>query len=137
MARKIYHVKQSVNIGGSQKTSSFTLKMEASDVPAFLALLEGGIKITEQNDTLTDMSGVDTVVSSVNAVSKINMSVVDTDGDRLYETIAPYQGVIYMKNTIDSDALKTALATVTPFKNSTKKPSRVSANFIEDVPSAG
>lgn len=131
MALKKYNISQVVTLNGAITTSSFQVRLEAADLPNFLALLEGGYKVTVEDPALTNMAASDTAVTVVNKVSRIAMYGADADGDSLYSGIKPFKGSIMFKNTVDSDALTAVLQAVTPFKNSIEKPTTVSANFVE------
>jgi len=132
MAITKYNVTQRATINGTKKVSSFSVNMESADLGTFLGLLEGGYSVTKADDSLTDVTNEDVNVTSVNAVSKIFMNGKDANGNHLSASIRPYKGVIYLKNTTDSDALNAALSAFTPFPLApTEKPTSISATFTE------
>lgn len=134
MANKTYNVTQKVTINGAKRSTSFSFYGEEADLTAFLALLEGGYSVTERNDTLTDLSHEDTNVTSYVRSSRITMSAKDANGEFLGASIRPYQGSIYFKDTTSSNDLKSALATIKPFKHApTVVPAHWNSGFTEDA----
>lgn len=132
MALTQYFISQKVTVNGEKKYSSFNVELEPSDMPAFLGLLEGGYTVSKVDDTLTNLTSEDTSVSSVNAVSKITMVGKDSStGRSLFNSIKPYKGVMWLKNTVDSDSLNAVLSSLTPFYASQEKPTNISALYKE------
>jgi len=137
MANKKYNVTQHINLNGTKKTVSFGFIGEVAELQAFLALIEGGYTVTEQNDTLSDITHSDTLVSEYNRSPRISMSAQTDDGSYVNANVKPYQGSIYFKNTTSVDDVKAVVATMHPWSYiPTLTPSTVSVQFLDDVAAA-
>ena len=126
MANKTYNVTQYVNYNGVQKKVSFSVDMAESELTAFIALLEGGVKVTEQNDTLTNLSAKDTLVTAVNSVGNIRLVATAPNGKYLSKSIKPFSGQIMFKSTAGLADIEAVLKTTSPFWEApAEKPSNV------------
>lgn len=129
-----YNITQKVNLNGVAKSSSFQVDLEPAEVTALLALMEGGVSVTKQDDTLTDMTGAETAVTAYNGVSRISMGATDAAGNYVSLTIKPFKGSLVFKNTASVDDIKAVFATATPFALApTLKPSRISVLAFDEI----
>jgi len=127
-----YKIKQTVTIDSDIIVNNFSIDCDSTVISNFLALLEGEYEVYVEDDNLS--GGSSTATTSYNAVSKINLSGKTSTGAFLFTSIKPFKGVMYMKNTADSDAIKTVFATSTPFPLApTEKPTKVSSTIVEQV----
>jgi len=110
MANKRYNITQTVTFNGQKLRSSFGFYGEESELTALLGLLEGGYKVTEVNETLSDLSHEDTNVTQMRKVTKIGLtSEADANGEKTYSTIKPYRGAIMFKTTAGDQEIEGAL----------------------------
>lgn len=136
MAIKNYNVTQHVNLNGTKKSVSFRFAGEEAELTAFLAQLEGGYTVTEQNDTLSDITHSDTLVTAYKRTSRISMSGKTSEGHFVSANIRPFSGSIYLKQTADSSDIEAVFANSHPFPLApTVKPSTISLGLTEDVAS--
>ena len=134
MANTKYNITQKVNMNGTPKTCSFQVNLEPAQVTALIALMEGGVSVTKQDDTLTDLTHEDTLVTEANGVSRISMSGKTANGDYVSKTIKPFKGYMVFKNTAGIDDIKAVFATATPFPLAPAvHPSTVSISTFDGV----
>lgn len=116
-------VTQKLNYKGKATSITFELNGETADVSAFTALLEGGYEVKEVNATLSDVTGVDTLVSNTNAYTNIGL----IGPQNQYSSIRPYSGSIHFKNTASSDDIAAVCLVMKPFALlPTEKPTKIS-----------
>lgn len=104
-------VTQKLNYKGKPTSATFELNGTASDVTAFTALLEGGYEVKEVNASLSDSTGIDTVVSSTNMYTNIGL----IGPQNQYASIRPYSGAIHFKNTASGDDIAAVCLLMKPF----------------------
>jgi hypothetical protein len=127
MAKK-YIITQKLNLNGNIKSVSFQAFLDEADLVALLAGLEGGYEVKEVNLTLSNMANADVLVATANPVSSIGMAGVDGQ----FESIRPFSGSIYFKNTFSTDDITDILIQAKPFKLlPTEKPTRVTVKRSE------
>lgn len=130
MANKDWKVTQTALIKGQKEVCSFILPfMDAGDVSAFCALLEGGYQITEINEGMSDMTKAETNAAQSNPVSRISI----TGENKQREYISGFGGKkIHFKNTVNSDEIKASLANKMIFQAvPTAKVTNTSITFAE------
>jgi len=115
MAIKTYNVTQYVKFNGAVKKTSFVFKGDEAGLTAFIALLEGGVKVTEQNDTLTNLSKKDTAVTEMMVARNVRMIATATNGEYLSASIKAFSGSIMFKNTVSATDIKSVLIAQTPY----------------------
>jgi hypothetical protein len=127
MAKK-YIITQKINLNGNIKSVSFQAFLDEADLILLLAQLEGGYEVKEVNLTLSDMTKADTLVATANPVSVISM----VGPKKQYESIRPFSGSIYFKETTTVDDITNILLASKPFEHlATEKPLRVSVKRNE------
>jgi hypothetical protein len=127
MAKK-YIITQKINLNGNTKSVSFQCYLDEADLIALLALLEGGYEVKEVNDSLSDITHSDTLVTSSNPVTSIGM----VGPQNQFESIRPFSGAIYFKQTATVDDIANVLKVATPFALlPTEKPTRVTVKRYE------
>lgn len=126
-----YGITQKLNLNGRPISTSLEVNMDAADLPAFLALLEGGYTVKQVDDTLSNITNIDTLVTVSNPVTSIGM-VGSSGGEKLYASIRPFSGAIHFKNTVSNDDIAAVLKNVTPWALApVEKPSRVTFKAYE------
>lgn len=130
MAKK-YKVTQKLNLNGQKISTSFSITMEASDLAAFLALLEGGYEVSEVIES--NLTGASTLVANTNAHTQIGF-VGEVNGYTVYDSLRPYSGAIHFKNTASTDDITAVLGLTNPFPlHPTEKPKKVTFKGYESV----
>ena len=131
---KTYNVTQHINLNGTKKSTSFRFIGEESELTALCAQLEGGYTVTEQNDSLTNMTAADTVVTNYKRTNRISMSGKTAEGHFVSANIKPFKGSIYFKQTADSSDIEAVFANSHPFPLAPAvKPSTISIGLTEDI----
>ncbi len=127
---KDWKVTQKALIAGVSVSTSFVLpNMEAGEVSAFCALLEGGYQVTEINEAMSDMTNAETNAATSNPVSYIGMYGEQNQSARIQ---AFGGGLIHFKNTVNGDEIKAVLGAVTPYPLvPTAKPQTISIRLSE------
>ncbi len=134
MANKTYNVTQHVNLSGTKKSTSFRFIGEEAELTSFLAQLEGGYTVTEQNESLSKMVNADTVVTAYKRTNRISMSGKTAEGHFVSSSVRPFKGSIYLKQTVDSSDLEAIFRTSHPFPLApTVTPNSLSLGIIEDM----
>lgn len=132
-----YNITQKVNLNGVARTSSFQVDLDPAEVTALIALMEGGVSVTKQDDTLTDLTHQDTLVTEYNGVSRISMSANDAQGNYVSANIKPFKGSLIFKNTASIDDIKAVFATAKPFALApSTNPSRISVLTFDEMAAA-
>ena len=127
MAKK-YIISQKINLNGNVKSISFQAYLDEADLVALLSLLEGGYEVKEVNESLSNMTNADTLVTVSNPVTSIGM----VGKDNQFETIKPFSGAIYFKQTATVDDIADVLKVSTPFSLApAEKPTRISVKRNE------
>lgn len=123
-----YIVTQKLNYKGKPTSVSFEVNGDDADVTSLTALLEGGYEVKKVDATLSDSTGVDTLVSSTNPVT--NIGLAGPQGQ--FISIRPYQGAIHFKNTVSVDDIAAVCKIMKPFALlPTEVPTRVSVKRYE------
>ena len=107
-----YYITQKLNLNGQKTSVSFVIVGDDTDVKNLTALLEGGYEVKKVDETLSNMTKSDSLVSETNPVTKIIFI-----GDKgLVSTLKPFGGKIHFKQTSTPDDIKNALASCKPFE---------------------
>ena len=131
---KTYNVTQHINLNGVKKATSFRFVGEETELQALCSQLEGGYTVTEQNDTLSNMTAAETVVTSYKRTTRISMSGKTPEGHFVSANIKPFKGSIYFKQTTDSSDIEAVFANSHPFPLAPAvKPSTISVGLTEDI----
>jgi hypothetical protein len=107
MAAKQYRLTQRVNLNGAMTTVSAFITCEATELDAFLGLLEGEVTVFEE---LKKVGVADTLVNSYNRISKISLPA---EGGR-FAMIKP-KGSLIVKNSVGVDDVTSACKLFHPF----------------------
>lgn len=123
-----YIITQKLNLNGKSTSASITVNGGDDDVTALTALMEGSKEVKEVNETLSDLTGADTLVTNVNAVTSIGL----VGSQNQYASIKAYSGSIYFKNTASVDDIANVCKEMQPFPLlPTEKPNRVNVKRSE------